>query len=228
MKVLIIEDDVQLAKTISLTFNQLKIQHDHSVSALDALEMLGVYEYDLLLLDVLLPDMNGLELLKKIRSNNMNTPVLILSGLNDYEHKIEGLNIGADDYLTKPFNKNELVARINALVRRSNGLSKDLIRVGDLEIDLGTKQVNVSNTTVSLTNKEYSILEILARRQGKPVSKEQLLDRLYGGIDEPEPKIIDVFICKLRKKLQRVSNINYIGTMWGQGYIIQTGEKHLP
>lgn len=227
MKVLIIEDDVQLAKTISLTFNQLKIQHDHSINANDALEMLDVYEYDLLLLDVLLPDMNGLELLKKIRSNNMNTPVLILSGLNDYEHKIEGLNVGADDYLTKPFNKNELVARINALVRRSNGLSKDLIKVGDLEIDLGTKQVNVSNTTVSLTNKEYSILEILARRQGKPVSKEQLLDRLYGGIDEPEPKIIDVFICKLRKKLQKVSNINYIGTMWGQGYIIQAGEKHL-
>lgn len=232
MKILVIEDDINLANNIKLTFKKLNIQCDHVTNAEEANDYLGIYVYDLILLDIMLPDSSGFDILKNLRKNSKNTtPVLILSGLNNHDDKIEGFKNGADDYLTKPFDKDELIARVHAIIRRSKGHSKSIINVGGLEINLDSKQVAVAkpnedkNTLVPLTNKEYSILETLFLSQGKTVSKESLLDRLYGGKDEPEPKIIDVFVCKLRKKIADISGKNYIGTIWGQGYILNDPTK---
>ncbi len=220
MKILIIEDDENLAKNISLTFKKMNIQSDLAFSGEEGLDYLNTYSYDLLVLDILLPDISGFELLKNIRKNKIETPVLILSGLGDYDKKIEGLNQGADDYLTKPFNRDELIARVNAIVRRAKGYSHSVLKISELEINLDTKQATLNSKLLSLTSKEYSILEILALKKGKPIAKEHLLDQLYGGISEPEPKIIDVFVCKIRNKMEKISKKDYIRTIWGQGYML--------
>jgi two-component system cell cycle response regulator CtrA len=220
MKILIIEDDKSLATGMKLAFKKLNMQSDIAYSAEEAKDFFTTYTYDIILLDVILPDGSGFDVLKEIRDNKINTPVLILSGLSDSDAKINGLNQGADDYLTKPFDKNELIARVNAIIRRSKGYSSSIIQVGELEINLDNKQAFVGSTILPLTNKEYAILEILALKKGRPISKEHLLDQLYGGIEEPEPKIIDVFVCKLRNKIKKITKQNYISTLWGQGYVL--------
>ncbi len=226
MKILIIEDDKPLATTIKLVFKKLNISSDHAATGEEGKDFLASYSYDLILLDVLLPDMTGFEFLKYIREDKITTPVLILSGLNDSKDKIQGLNHGADDYLTKPFNKDELIARVNAIVRRSQGHSQQVITIGDLNIYLENKQISINGTNVAVTKKEYSILETLALKKGKVVSKEQLLDHLYNDLEEePGGKIIDVFVCKLRKKLSKISGKNYIHTIWGLGYMINLSEE---
>jgi two-component system cell cycle response regulator CtrA len=175
-----------------------------------------VYDYDIILLDLTLPDMSGYDVLKQLRVAKIRTPVLILSGQAEIEAKVKGLGFGADDYLTKPFHKDELVARINAIVRRSAGHAQSLITTGDLVVNLDSKMVEVAGRHVHLTTKEYQMLELLALRKGTTLTKEMFLNHLYGGMDEPEAKIIDVFICKLRKKLSNASGgCDYIETVWG-------------
>jgi two-component system cell cycle response regulator CtrA len=155
----------------------------------------------------------------------VETPVLILSGLNEPERKVRGLGVGADDYLTKPFDRAELVARLQAIVRRSKGHAQPVVQVGQLEVNLEARTAHVGGQTLHLTGKEYGILELLAMRKGTTLTKEQFLNHLYGGIDEPELKIIDVFICKLRKKLTQASQgENYIETVWGRGYVLREPE----
>jgi two-component system cell cycle response regulator CtrA len=185
-----------------------------------------LYDYDIILLDLNLPDMHGYEVLKKFRTAKVNTPVLILSGLSDMEDKVKGLGFGADDYLTKPFHKEELVARIHAIIRRSKGHSQSIITTGQLSVNLDTKTVDVAGARVHLTGKEYAMLELLSLRKGSTLTKEMFLNHLYGGIDEPELKIIDVFICKLRKKLANATNgANYIETVWGRGYVLRNPDE---
>jgi two-component system cell cycle response regulator CtrA len=148
------------------------------------------------------------------------SPVLILSGLARPQEKVKGLGMGADDYITKPFDRAELLARIHAVVRRCKGFSQPALRVGPLELNLDSREVMVHGREVHLTAKEYAILELLVLRKGMALSKETFLNQLYGGIDEPEMKIIDVFICKLRKKLAQAGAGDIIGTVWGRGYMI--------
>jgi two-component system cell cycle response regulator CtrA len=170
----------------------------------------------------MLPDMDGLEVLRRLRANQVNAPVLILSGLSDVGHKAKGLNIGADDYLTKPFDNRELLARIEAVLRRFRGHDDSVVRTGDLTVNFDTQSVEIRGTRVYVTPKEYRILELLCQRQGVVLSKEIFLDHLYAGRDEPETKIIDVFVCKLRKKLAQASGgNNYIETVWGRGYMLR-------
>ena len=165
--------------------------------------------------------MSGFDVLRKLRVSKVRTPILILSGLVAIEDKIKGLGYGADDYMTKPFHKDELVARIQALVRRSKGHAQSVISTDDLCINLDTKMVDVNGARVYLTDKEYQMLELLALRRGTTLNKEIFLSHLYGGMDEPDMKIIDVFICKLRKKLANASGgKNYIETVWGRGYLM--------
>ena len=166
----------------------------------DALELTDIYEYQVMILDLGLPDMSGDEVLDNLRDKNEHLPVLILSGEADVEARLSCLRAGTDDYLTKPFNIDELVARLHALVRRANGHANNRLQFGDITLDLTARDVRVGNTRVELTSKEYQMLELLCLRKGSVVSKESFLDHLYGGMDEPEMKIIDVFICKLRKK----------------------------
>jgi two-component system cell cycle response regulator CtrA len=152
----------------------------------------------------------------------VSTPTLILSGLAGIEDKIKGLGGGADGYMTNPFHKDELVARIHSIVRRYRGHAQSVIEIDNLVINLDNKSVVVNGERVYLTGKEYQMLELLALRKGTTLSKEVFLNNLYGGMEEPEPKIIDVFICKLRKKLANASGgTDYIETVWGRGYMLR-------
>ncbi|MCW8951276.1 MAG: response regulator transcription factor, partial [Rhodospirillales bacterium] len=190
------------------------------------LELSKLYDYDIIILDLMLPDIDGYEFLRRLRSGRNEIPVLILSGLNEPDQKVKGLGVGADDYLTKPFNKDELIARIQAIVRRSKGHAQSVISTGKLAVNLDTQSVEVEGKPLHLTSKEYGILELLSLRKGNTLTKEAFLNHLYGGIDEPELKIIDVFVCKLRKKLDTATGgENYIQTVWGRGYVLRDPEE---
>lgn len=229
MRVLLVEDDPSTAKAIELSLASEGIICDTTELGEEGLEIGKIYDYDIIILDLMLPDIDGYEVLRRFRAAKINTPILILSGLSGPDQKIKGLGYGADDYLTKPFNKGELIARIQAVVRRSKGHSESIIRTGTLTVNLDTRSVEINDKSLHLTSKEYGILELLSLRKGSTLTKEMFLNHLYGGIDEPELKIIDVFVCKLRKKLQEASNgLNFIETVWGRGYMLkdpETGEE---
>lgn len=225
-----VEDDALLAKGLEAILRSEGMVVDTTSLGEDGPEIGKIYDYDIILLDLMLPDMDGYEVLRRLRASRIATPVLILSGLVEPDKKIKGLGFGADDYLTKPFDRGELVARIQAIVRRSQGHAHSVIRTGKLAINLDTRSVEVDGDPLHLTGKEYGILELLSLRKGQTLTKEQFLNHLYGGIDEPELKIIDVFICKLRKKLaQATGGENYIETVWGRGYALRDpSEEALP
>ena len=189
----------------------------------EGIDLGKLYDYDIIVLDLQLPDMSGFEVLKSLRVAKVLAPVLILSGNAIVEAKVKALSFGAADYMTKPFHKDELVARIHAVVRRSKGHSQSAITTGNLTVNVEDKTVEVHGARVQLTGKEYQILELLSLRKGMTLTKEMFLNHLYGGKDdEPEAKIIDVFICKLRKKLALASNdVNCIETVWGRGYLLR-------
>ena len=220
MRVLLIEDDRSIAQSIELMLKSENFNVYTTDLGEEGIDLGKLYDYDIILLDLNLPDMSGYEVLRTLRKAKIKTPILILSGLGGIEDKVKGLGFGADDYLTKPFHKEELVARIHAIVRRSQGHAQSVIAIGDLTVNLDQKMVEVGGSRVHLTGKEYQMLELLALRKGSTLTKEMFLNHLYGGMDEPELKIIDVFICKLRKKLSNASNgRNYIETVWGRGYV---------
>ena len=188
----------------------------------EGIDLGKLYDYDIILLDLNLPDMSGFEVLRSLRVSKVKTPILILSGSAGVQDKVKGLGIGADDYVVKPFHRDELVARINAIVRRSQGHARSVIQTGDLIVNLDTKTVEINQVRLHLTGKEYQMLELLSLRKGTTLSKEMFLTLLYGGMDEPEIKIIDVFVCKLRKKLATASSgKHYIETIWGHGYVLR-------
>jgi two-component system cell cycle response regulator CtrA len=222
MRVLLIEDDSATAQSIELMLKSESFNVYTTDLGEEGIDLGKIYDYDIILLDLNLPDMSGFEVLRKLRVSKVKSPVLILSGLASIEDKIKGLGFGADDYLTKPFHKDELVARIHAIVRRSKGHAQSVINTGDLCVNLDAKTVEINSARVHLTGKEYQMLELLALRKGTTLSKEMFLSQLYGGMDEPEVKIIDVFICKLRKKLANASGgKDYIETVWGRGYVMR-------
>ena len=227
MRVLLIEDDSTIAKSINLMLTQANFNVYVTDLGEEGLDLGKLYDYDIILLDLNLPDMSGYDVLKKLRLSKVSTPILILSGLADTEAKVKGLGFGADDYMTKPFHKDELIARINAIVRRSKGHAESIIKVGKMQVNLDTKTVEIDSQRVHLTGKEYAMLELLALRKGTTLTKEMFLNHLYGGMDEPELKIIDVFICKLRKKLSTATGgTNYIETVWGRGYVLRDPQPH--
>jgi len=222
MRVLLIEDDSATAQSIELMLKSESFNVYTTDLGEEGVDLGKLYDYDLILLDLNLPDMSGFEVLRSLRVSKVTTPILILSGLAGIEAKVKGLGFGADDYMTKPFHKDELVARIHAIVRRSKGHAQSVVQTGDLIVSLDQKTVEVSGARVHLTSKEYQMLEFLSLRKGATISKEMFLTHLYGGMDEPEIKIIDVFVCKLRKKLASASNgKNYIETVWGRGYVLR-------
>ena len=205
MRVLLIEDDSATAQSIELMLKSESFNVYTTDLGEEGVDLGKLYDYDIILLDLNLPDMSGYEVLRTLRVSKIKTPILILSGLAGIEDKVKGLGFGADDYMTKPFHKDELVARIHAIVRRSKGHAQSVIQTGDLVVNLDTKTVEVNAARVHLTGKEYQMLELLSLRKGTTLTKEMFLNHLYGGMDEPELKIIDVFICKLRKKLANAS-----------------------
>jgi two-component system cell cycle response regulator CtrA len=221
MRVLLVEDDLTASRGITMMLRSHGAIVDQTDTGEEALELARHYDYDIMVLDLLLPDMEGYEVVRRMRSSRIDTPVLILSGLTRPQAKVKGFGMGADDYITKPFDKAELVARIQAVIRRSKGYSQPLLKIGNLQLNLDSRDVLVDGNQVHLTGKEYAILELLVLRKGMVLTKEAFLNHLYGGIDEPEMKIIDVFICKLRKKLAQAGAGNLIGTVWGRGYMMR-------
>ncbi|MEQ8804708.1 MAG: response regulator transcription factor [Rhodospirillales bacterium] len=225
MRVLLVEDDPSTQKSVKMMLESANMVVDTTDLGEDGLEIGKLYDYDIIVLDIMLPDMDGFEVLRRLRDSRVNTPVLILSGLGESESKVKGLGHGADDYLTKPFIKEELMARIQAIVRRSQGHAQSVIQTGRLMVNLDTRTVEVDSQPIHLTGKEYGILELLSLRKGTTLTKEMFLNHLYNGMDEPELKIIDVFICKLRKKLSTATGgENYIETVWGRGYVLRDPE----
>ncbi len=222
MRVLLVEDDTTVARSIELMLKSENFQTYTTDLGEEGIDLGKLYDYDIILLDLNLPDMSGYEVLRTLRVAKIKTPILVLSGMSSIEDKVKGLGFGADDYLTKPFHKDELVARIHAIVRRSQGHAESVITTGDLTVNLDQKTATVSGARVNLTGKEYQMLELLSLRKGTTLTKEMFLNHLYGGMDEPELKIIDVFICKLRRKLANASQgKNYIETIWGRGYVLR-------
>jgi two-component system cell cycle response regulator CtrA len=222
MRVLLVEDDPTTSKSIELMLANANLNVYATDLGEEGIDLAKLYDYDLILLDLNLPDINGHEVLRQLRVAKINTPILILSGNDAAEEKVKGFGFGADDYLTKPFHREELVARIHAIVRRSKGHAQSVIETGQINVNLDAKTVDVRGVPVHLTGKEYQMLELLSLRKGTTLTKEMFLNHLYGGMDEPELKIIDVFICKLRKKLSdSTGGDNYIETVWGRGYVLR-------
>jgi two-component system cell cycle response regulator CtrA len=226
MRVLMIEDDPTSAKSIELMLTHANLNVYGTDTGEEGIDLAKVYDYDLILLDLNLPDMTGYDVLRQIRLARIDTPILILTGADDTDSKLKGFGSGADDYLTKPFNREELIARIHAIIRRSKGHAQAVIHTGRVAVNLDAKTVDVDGAAVHLTGKEYQMLELLSLRKGTTLTKEMFLNHLYGGMDEPELKIIDVFICKLRKKLaQATGGESYIETVWGRGYVLRDPKR---
>ena len=222
MRVLLIEDDSATAASIELMLKADGFNVYTTDLGEEGIDLGKIYDYDLILLDLSLPDMNGMDVLRVLRNSKINTPIMILSGSSEIDTKVKTFGGGADDYMTKPFHKEELVARIHAVVRRSKGHAQSMIRTGDINVNLDAKTVEVNGQRVHLTGKEYQMLELLSLRKGTTLTKEMFLNHLYGGMDEPELKIIDVFICKLRKKLASATHgQHHIETVWGRGYVLR-------
>jgi two-component system cell cycle response regulator CtrA len=225
MRILLIEDDLIAARGVTLMMKASGAVVDHATTGEEGLELTRHYDYDIVVLDLMLPDIEGYEVVRRMRVSRDDTPVLILSGMSRPQAKVKGLGLGADDFITKPFDKAELLARMQAIIRRSKGFSQPSLRIGPLQLNLDSHEVLVGEQPVHLTGKEYAILELLVLRKGMVLTKEAFLNHLYGGMDEPEMKIIDVFICKLRKKLANAGADNLIGTVWGRGYMIRESAK---
>jgi two-component system cell cycle response regulator CtrA len=221
MRVLLVEDDLTVSRGLTAMMKASAMVVDAVDSGEEALELARLYDYDVVVLDLMLPDMEGYEVVRRLRAARVETPVLILSGLSRPQAKVKGFGMGADDFMSKPFDQQELLARIQAVVRRAKGFSQPTLTVGGLTLNLGSREVTAEGHTVHLTGKEYAILELLTLRKGQVLTKEAFLNHLYGGMDEPEAKIIDVLICKLRKKLAQAGADNLIGTVWGRGYVLR-------
>ena len=226
MRILLVEDDPTTARSIELMLNHANFNVYLTDMGEEGVDLAKLYDYDLILLDLDLPDMNGLDVLRQIRVSRIDTPILILTGSGDTEIKLRGFGFGADAYMTKPFHREELVARIQAIIRRSKGHSQAVIRTGKMVVNIDARSVEVDGKPVNLTGKEYQILELLSLRKGTTLTKEMFLNHLYGGMDEPELKIIDVFICKLRKKLsEALKGDSHIETVWGRGYVLRDPQE---
>ena len=222
MRILLIEDDPVTSRSIALMLGHANFNVYTTDLGEEGIDLAKLYDYDLILLDLVLPDINGHDVLRQLRVARIDTPILILSGGTDTENKMRGFGSGADDYLTKPFHLEELIARIHAIIRRSKGHSQSIIKTGDIEVNLDGKTVEVRGNAVHLTGKEYQMLELLSLRKGTTLTKEMFFNQIYGVMDEPKLKIIDVFICKLRKKLsEATSRENHIETVWGRGYVLR-------
>jgi two-component system, cell cycle response regulator CtrA len=226
MRVLLIEDDSSIAQSIELMLKSESFNVYTTDLGEEGVDLGKLYDYDIILLDLNLPDMSGFEVLRSLRISKVKTPILILSGIAGIEDKVKALGYGADDYMTKPFHKSELIARIHAIVRRSQGHAQSIVQTGDLIVNVDAKTVHIKQIRVQLTGKEYRMLELLSLRKGTTITKEMFLSQLYGGMDEPEIKIIDVFMCKIRKKLAIASGgKDYVETVWGRGYLLREPQE---
>lgn len=225
MRVLLVEDNLTCSENLKRSLFKAGFDCDVSHYGSEGFEMIRNSSYDAVIADIGLPDFTGNELIQKIRvigaKDKGYLPILVISGNSSVDSKVESFVCGADDFLPKPFDARELIARIHSVVRRSRGYSSNIIQVGKgCEVDIGAKEVRINGKKVNLTSKEYDLFELLSLRKGSSLSKRNILDYLYGGINTPTPKIIDVVVCKIRNKLMKHTRDTILETVWGTGYKI--------
>ncbi|MEI9887630.1 MAG: response regulator transcription factor [Rhizomicrobium sp.] len=219
MRVLVIEDDRTAAEELRLVLQSEGYRSYPCDLGEEGIDLARRYAYDAIILGQSLPDMSGNNVLRALRAANVATPILVLSRDAAISARVTALELGADDSLSRPYHKTELVARLRAIIRRSRALAQSLITIGGLSIDLEAKTAQIAGAEIPLTRTEYQMLEFLALRKGMTLSKDALLEHLYDGLEEPSTTTINVFICKLRKKLARANpGASYIRTMWARGY----------
>ena len=222
MRTLLIEDDRAAARTTELLLTAAGFNVYVTDEGEEGVELAKLYDYDVILLDLNLPDMDGLDVLQTLRRAKIETPIMILSGSVGIDSKVKTFSVGADDYVTKPFHKDELISRIHAVARRARGHADSVIRTGKLAVNIGARTVEMDGQPLHVTAREFQILELLSLRKGSTVTKQMFMNHLYGGLHEPELKIIDVFICKLRRKmLDATHGERHIETVWGGGYMLR-------
>ncbi|KAF2507151.1 response regulator transcription factor [Flavobacterium zhairuonense] len=223
MKLLIVEDEPNLLSILRKGFAENNNEVSVALDGKTALEMIHNYHFDVVVLDVMLPDINGIEICRRLRASKNFVPILLLTALGTSENIVTGLNAGADDYLVKPFKFGELDARVNALHRRASQDTEriDKIIIGDLEIDGKAKSVKRDGEAIVLTAKEFKLLYYLARNAGRIVSRDQILDNVWDINFDMNTNVVDVYINYLRKKIDKPYKIKLIHTMKGLGYVIQ-------
>jgi two-component system response regulator PhoP len=218
MQILVVEDDKELQGQLQRRLEHMGNQVSVAEDGIEALYYVGEYEIDLAIIDLGMPKMGGLEVIRHLRNDNHAFPVLILTARSGWKSKVEGLDAGADDYLTKPFQPEELEARVNALLRRSTGLSQSKLKVGPFTLDLKLSTAFVNNEEIMLTAFEYKILEYFMMNPRKITTKSMLIDRLYDDSGDKDSNVVEVIIARLRKKLDPDAMYQPIETLRGRGY----------
>ncbi|MDH5681728.1 MAG: response regulator transcription factor [Spirochaetota bacterium] len=220
MKILVVEDKPELAQILKKGLKDKLFTVDLASSGLEGLQLSELYEYDAVILDVMLPEMDGFTVLTKIRENKNSVPVLMLTARGELEDRLRGLNSGADDYLTKPFLFPELLARLQAIIRRSKGKATAVLEIADLVLNSNNKTVRRKDTDISLSTREYNILEHLVLNRDRIVSRTELMESLYDMDNDLESNVIDVYINYLRKKIDKDCSVKLIHTVRGAGYML--------
>jgi len=227
MNILIVEDDDLIAESIAMALEDEGTFYHITSTVDEGLSAVREGQYDAVVLDINLPDGDGFQFAKAIQRSQIITSILVVSGRASVTDKVVALHSGADGFLTKPFDRQELIANLTAIIRRANSHSDNKIVTGPIIVDLSKHEVMMGENRLDLTSKEYRILELLSLRKGSTLGKSHFVSHLYGGIDEPVSKIIDVFICKLRRKLiESTGGDNYIHSVWGQGYVLRDVASH--
>lgn len=221
MRILLVENNIACAKARAAFLRSEKLIVEMTDTGEEALDLLRHYPFDLVLLDLALPDMEGTVVISRLRSAGRDTPILALAGVSNAGARLSALSAGADDVVEQSIDRAELLGRMRAIVRRSGGHSQSLLRVGALTLNVEQQEVLVGDCSVALTGKEFALLQLLVLRKNMVLSKDVILSHLYGGMDEPATKIVDVFICKIRSKLAKAGLRDVIGTVWGRGYTVR-------
>lgn len=225
MRILLVNNDSTAAAKLTAYLTAESARVDIIGTGEEALELVRYYDFDIVVLNLRLPDMDGGTVISRMRAARWNTPVLAICGTSCTQPRVKALAAGADDVVVWSIDHTELLARMRAIVRRSRGHSQAILQLGNLALNLEQNEVIVDGADVHLTAKEFAVLQLLMLRKNMVLTKETILSHLYGGMDEPEPKIIDVFICKIRSKLAKAGAPNVIGTVWGRGYTIRDATR---
>ncbi len=222
MRVLIVEDDKKIASFVANGFKQEGFAVDHTTDGEDGLHLALHESYDAAVVDIMLPRLNGLSLIEELRRQKINTPVIILSAKRSVDDRVKGLQTGGDDYLTKPFAFSELLARVQALIRRANGTTEPTrLTVGDISIELLTREVTRARRKIDLQPREFSLLEYLMRNAGRVVSKTFIMEHVYDYNFDPQTNVVDVLVSRLRNKVDRDFDKRVIHTIRGVGYVLK-------
>lgn len=221
MKILIIEDEKDLARILKKGFEEQSFTVELAFDGEEGLYLAETFPYDAIVLDLMLPKIDGFQILEKLRKLNKDVPVVVLTAKGEVDDRVRGLNLGADDYIPKPFDFSELFARLIAVIRRHKGEASSSITIADLEININSHTVKRAEKEIQLTSNEYKILEYLALNKGRVVSRTELLEHIYDIDSDPDSNVIDVYINYLRKKIDRGFEKKLIHTVRGAGYILK-------